>query len=143
MCALKHMATRKFHSRNQATEPTSLSSLDPILPGLLHSWGRGHEAVGDLHATQVGDSAWSPHRAEPRGKAAGPGSAILPLTHLYNMAAAMVPRGQGRSSLAPSAVPGHPLQLAYLVVYLAAPALGPLMDSSSPGQTLPFFSNSP
>lgn len=50
----KHVATRKFHAKNQAPEPAWLSSLDPILPGLLHSCGQGQEAMGGLYAKQGG-----------------------------------------------------------------------------------------
>lgn len=46
-------------------------------------------------------------------------------------------------SSAPPAVPGHPLELAYLAPDLSGPTLDPLMDSSNPEQPLPFFSSSP
>lgn len=59
------------------------------------------------------------------------------------MTAATVRSGQCHPSSAPPTVPGHPFQLAYLVLYLAVPTLDPLMDISSPGQPLPFFSISP
>lgn len=59
------------------------------------------------------------------------------------MTAATVRSGQCHPSSAPPTVPGHAFQLAYLVLYLAVPTLDPLMDISSPGQPLPFFSISP
>lgn len=141
----EHVATRKFHSKNQATEPTWLSSLDPILPGLLHSRGRGQEAVGTCvqgRGAQPGvPAALNPGKEQQAWLSKWP--RFLPLTHLCNMAAAMVPGGQCSPSSAPPAAPGHPLDLAYLALYLSEPTLDPLMDSSNPEQPLPFFSSSP
>lgn len=129
----KHVATRKFHPKNQAPEPAWLSSFDPILPGLLRSRGQGQEAMGELYATQGGLSLEA-QQSLVQGKGSRPGSrsTLIPPTH-------SPPQPGRRPSPAPPAVPGHPFEPAYLALYLSEPTLDPLMDSSSPEQPLPFF----